>query len=71
MTMPRAALPGGSGDRGLTRPQVRLAQANDLLIRCRRDRPRGSLIALAAFADQLARDHPGQDGRRTPGYQGG
>jgi hypothetical protein len=37
--------------------EARGAQAIELLIRWRRDRRRGSLAALTAFADELLREH--------------
>jgi hypothetical protein len=40
------------------------ARAIELLIRWRRDRRRGSLAALTAFADELVRDHRDREANR-------
>jgi hypothetical protein len=44
--------------------ESRGAQAIDLLIRWRRDRRRGSLAALTAFADELLREFRDRDADR-------
>jgi hypothetical protein len=44
--------------------EARGAQAIELLIRWRRDRRRGSLAALTAFADELLREHRDREADR-------
>jgi hypothetical protein len=50
--------------------EARGAQAIDLLIRWRRDRRRGSLAALTAFADELLREHRTREADRLAGGGG-
>jgi hypothetical protein len=50
--------------------ESRGAQAVDLLIRWRRDRRRGSLAALTAFADDLLRDYGDREAARTAAERG-
>jgi hypothetical protein len=47
------------------------ARASELLIKWRRDRRRGSLAALTAFADELVRDHRDREVDRKKGERGG
>jgi hypothetical protein len=46
--------------------ESRGARAIELLIWWRRDRRRGSLTRLTAFADELVRDHRDHEARRRP-----
>jgi hypothetical protein len=50
--------------------ETRGVRAVELLVKSRRDRRRGSLAALTAFADELLRDYRDREARRSSDARG-